>query len=324
LLATLLGLLAFVAQPFVQPVSSRVPPADPARLRAAVEHLSVALYPRSFGSANLDKAGRYIRDSFASVGARPEVQEFQVDGERFFNISARFGPKEGKVVVVGAHYDSHGDSAAAAMAERAFTKSTHTPGADDNASGVAGLIELARLLVAHPPSRPVELVAYTLEEPPHFRTDDMGSARHARALRSQEVELMISLEMIGYFSDAPGSQTYPVPGLTWLYPDTGNFIALVSRPQDWRETRRLKALMRGAANLPVRSINAFPVIPGIDFSDHLNYWAHGMPAVMVTDTAFNRNLEYHGPGDTFERLEYAKMAEVVQGVLAFLVASPAP
>jgi Zn-dependent M28 family amino/carboxypeptidase len=138
--AALLGLLAFVVQPLVEPVNSHVAPADPARLRAAVEHLSVALYPRSFGSANLDKAGRYIRDSFASVGARPEVQEFQVDGERFFNVSARFGPKEGKLVVVVAHYDSHGDSAAAAMAGRAFIKSTHTPGADGNASGVAGLI----------------------------------------------------------------------------------------------------------------------------------------------------------------------------------------
>lgn len=282
------------------------------RLQAHVRHLSTVTVPRSFEQAEtLAAAARYVHDELAATGARVERQAVKVEGESFHNIVARFGPAQGPLLVIGAHYDSHGH--------------TRTPGADDNASGVAGLIELARLLVAHPPTQPVELVAYTLEEPPHFRSDDMGSARHAQALAAsgRPVELMISLEMIGYFSDAEGSQHYPVPGLSWLYPSRGNFIGIVSRPQDWRETRRLKAAMRGAAPLPVESINTVPAVPGVDFSDHLSYWRAGLPAVMVTDTAFARNLEYHQAGDTHDRLDYRRMAQVVQGVFAF-VASRSP
>jgi Zn-dependent M28 family amino/carboxypeptidase len=184
---------------------------------------------------------------------------------------------------------------------------------------VAGLIELALALAAQPPARPVELVAYTLEEPPFFRSAAMGSMQHARALHEAgtEVALMISLEMIGTFSDAPGSQRYPVPGLSLIYPDQGNFIAIVSRVQDIAATRALKASMRGATPLPVRSINAPPALVGVDFSDHLSYWTHGYPAVMVTDTAFYRNEHYHQPTDTADRLDYRRMAQVVEGVAAF-------
>src|SRR5262249_2014507 len=152
-----------------------------------------------------------------------------VQGERFFNVVARFGPAEGPLLVVGAHYDSYGDSIAAARAGT-YGPETHTPGADDNASGVAGLIELAHLLARQPPGSPVERAAYTLGEPPPFRTDHRGSCGHARGLArdGRAVELMISLEMIGYFSDAEDSQVYPVPGMGWLYPTKGNFIAIVS------------------------------------------------------------------------------------------------
>ena len=183
-------------------------------MRANVQQLSQALYPRSFDQPRrLAAAGRIVRDAFAAAGAKVEEQEVLVQGERFFNVVARFGPAEGPLLVIGAHYDSYGDAIAASRAGT-HGPATHTPGADDNASGVAGLIELAHLLALHPPERPVELVAYTLEEPPHFRTEHMGSCRHARSGRA--VQLMISLEMIGYFSDAEGSQVYPVPGLGWL------------------------------------------------------------------------------------------------------------
>jgi Zn-dependent M28 family amino/carboxypeptidase len=118
-----------------------------------------------------------------------------------------FGPSAGEVVVVGAHYDAHAG----------------TPGADDNASGVAWLIELAGLLGRNPPSGPVDLVAYTLEEPPHFKSGSMGGVQHVRSFRKagQAVRLMLALEMIGFFSDDAGSQHYPHPSLAWLYPDTG-------------------------------------------------------------------------------------------------------
>jgi Zn-dependent M28 family amino/carboxypeptidase len=311
---------AVTTQPFVVPVPSQVPSPDEARLRSTVRHLSEALYPRSFDQPRrLAAAGRYVRDAFAAAGAKVEEQDVLVQGERFFNIVARFGPAQGPLLVVGAHYDSYGDAIAASRAGK-HGPDTHTPGADDNASGVAALVELAHLLAQHPPARPVELVAYTLEEPPHFRTEHMGSCWHARGLvrSTRTVELMISLEMIGYFSDAEGSQTYPVPGLGLLYPTKGDFIAIVSRLQDWSETRRLKAAMAGASDLPVYSINTLPLVPGVDFSDHRCYWDEGIPAVMVTDTAFNRNAEYHGARDTFDSLDYRRMAKVVQGVYAYI------
>jgi Zn-dependent M28 family amino/carboxypeptidase len=227
---------------------------------------------------------------------------------------------DGALMVVGAHYDSHGDAAAGAMFARGFTADTHTPGADDNASGVAGLIELAHLLGQRPPSHAVELVAYALEEPPYFRTEDMGSVRHAHALAAtkRDVRLMLSLEMIGVFSDAPGSQRFPVLGMQPLYSDRGDFIALVGDFGDFANMRRAKALMSGASDLPVRSISAPATLQGIDFSDHRSYWAEGYPALMVTDTAFFRNAHYHRAGDTHEKLDYRRMAQVVQSVFALV------
>lgn len=312
---------AITTQPFVSPMASTPPTADETRLRADVVHLSQTLYPRSFDQPEkLDAAGSYILAAFGAAGAAVAEQEVLVEGERFRNIVARFGPASGKLLVVGAHYDSHGLAGVASATGKTFGPDTHTPGADDNASGVAGLLELARLLARTQPSRPVELVAYTLEEPPHFRTAHMGSAWHAKSLAQvgHHVDLMISLEMIGFFSDTEGSQHFPVPGMGLLYPDKGNFIAIVSRLQDWSHVRQLKAAMMGATDLPVHSINTLPAVPGVDFSDHRSYWHHDMPAVMVTDTAFYRNTGYHGPGDTADRLDYHRMAKVVQGVYAFI------
>ena len=149
----------------------------------------------------------------------------------------------------------------------AISPQTHTPGADDNASGVAALIELGGALARDPPAQPVELVAWTLEEPPFFRTRDMGSARHADALKAAgtDVELAISIEMIGYFSDAPGSQQYPIPGMRYAYPDRGDFIALVGRFGDFVAMRRAKAVFAGSTALPVTSINAPALVPASIF-----------------------------------------------------------
>jgi Zn-dependent M28 family amino/carboxypeptidase len=311
--------IAIVTQPLVTPGPAAQAAVDPARLEAHVRQLSETLHPRSHDQfANIDRAARYVEAQLLATGARVSVQDVVVKETTYRNIIARFGPDQGPVLIIGAHYDSHGDAAEGAKSPRGHTPESHTPGADDNASGTAGLIELARLLVRSPPPRPVELVAYTLEEPPHFRTGHMGSAWHARSLKAtgRPVDLMLSLEMIGYFSDAPGSQNYPVPGLSLLYPDRGDFLALVGRLGDFGAMRRIKGLMAGATDLPVRSINAPPMIPGVDFSDHLNYWAEGYPAIMVTDTAFMRNHAYHQAGDTADRLDYVRMAKVVQAVFA--------
>jgi Zn-dependent M28 family amino/carboxypeptidase len=308
-------LLALVTQPWVTAIPGTSPAVSPDALKAHVKKLSVDLYPRSFASSrNLYLAGDYIEQGFRRSGADVSVQAFSADGEPYRNIIAHFGPKTGPLLVIGAHYDGVNDAGEG----NGGPDAGDTHGADDNASGIAGLLELARLLGQHPPDHAVELAAYTLEEPPYFRTPDMGSAHHARWLREQgqEVRLMISLEMIGYFSDAPGSQDYPISSLSAVYPDRGNYIALVGKFSDFAAMRQVKALMKGASPLPVESINAPPLVPGIDFSDHLNFWAEGFPAMMVTDTAFNRNREYHKVGDTWDRLDYARMAEVVQGVYA--------
>jgi len=298
-------LAALVAQPVVTPVPSTPPAVDPARLEAHVKKLSVDFYPRSFDHvAKLARTAAYIEEQFKEAGAQVSIQDVVVDETRYKNVAARFGPERGRLLVIGAHYDSH----------------SGTPGADDNASGIAGLLELAHLLGRSAPGRPVELVAYTLEEPPHFRSPHMGSVWHARALKAEgrDVELMLSLEMIGYFSDSPGSQAYPLAAMKLAYPDRGNFIALVGQFGDFGLSRSVKAAMSGATDLPVYSLNAPAFVQGVDFSDHRSYWAQGYPALMVTDTAFMRNRNYHRAGDTFDKLDYKRMAMVVQSVYAVL------
>lgn len=296
-------LIAMTTQPLVGRIDLKVPAVSPERLKAHVRILSETLHPRSVAELdNLEAAASYIHAEFTAAGAAVADQWFEDRGEKYRNVIARFGPAEGPLLVIGAHYDSF----------------ETTPGADDNASGIAGLIELAGLLARHPPRRPVELVAYTTEEPPHFRASSMGSAHHAASLRAagRDVSLMLAIEMIGWFSDAEGSQTYPVPGMKLLYPDKGDFIAIIGRFHDWSDTRKVKAAMRGSGDLPVYSINTLPVIPGVDFSDHLNYRAESYPALMITDTAFYRNPHYHTAEDTYDKIDYDRMAKVVEAVFA--------
>lgn len=318
--ATGAALLFAVVQPGVDPRPSTPPAADAQRLRADVKRLSVDFYPRSYDRPeNLDRVAAWLRAEFERAGARVSEQPVMVEGQAYRNVIARFGPERGPLRVIGAHYDSFADAGADSGDERGYSPRTHTPGADDNASGVAGLLELARMLGRAPPSRPLELVAYTLEEPPHFRSEHMGSAWHARGLREsgREVEFMLSLEMIGRFSDRPGSQTYPLRGMHRLYSDRGDFVVVAGRMGDFGLTRKVKAAMAGATPLPVHSINAPPLlVQGVDFSDHLSYWREGFPALMVSDTAFLRSRRYHQAGDTYDTLDYARMAQVVQGAYA--------
>lgn len=317
-LCTLVFIGILTTQPFVaQAQAITNPDVSTDALKQHVKYLSVDVYPRSYDfPKNLELAANYIQSTLAAAGMQVEEQKFEVKGQAFRNLIVRFGPVEGKTLVFGAHYDSHGNHArGAALSAQGFSTQSHTPGADDNASGVAGLIELAKLLHANPPTQPVELVFYTLEEPPNFRTENMGSAWHARSMHEQyrAVDMMVAVEMIGYFTDEADSQAYPLAALKLIYPNTGNFIAVVGRYADMAQVRRVKSALNDG-DLPVRSINAPASIKGIDFSDHLNYWALGDKAVMVTDTSFYRNREYHLGGDTYERLSYPRMAQVVQGL----------
>jgi hypothetical protein len=278
---------------------------DPRNLREHVEVLSKQFVPRDADHPQiLLKAADHIATEFRSNGARVGYQEFEVDYTRYKNVIAEYGPETLDVVVIGAHYDTAGDQ----------------PGADDNASGVAGLLELGRLLSGVQLQSKVLLAAYVLEEPPHFRTGDMGSAVHAKSLRQRgaSVKLMISLEMIGYFSETENSQGFPFPLLKLFYPSRGNFVLVVDRLLSNR-AREVKKWMSAANDLSVYSINAPAIIPGVDFSDHMNFWHQGYPAVMVTDTSFYRNDAYHTRRDTADRLDYDKMAQVVHGVYNYVI-----
>jgi Zn-dependent M28 family amino/carboxypeptidase len=302
-LAAFGGGLAWISQPIGwAPSAEPVERIDPRRLEVHVRTLAETVAPRHWKRQdNLDRAAAYVGAQLAEAGARVTEQVYAVEGAgRYRNVIGSFGSESGGRVVVGAHYDAAGP----------------WPGADDNASGVAGLLELARLLGAGTPAARVDLVAFTLEEPPYYDTPSMGSHVHAAALRRDGVAVrgMIALEMIGYFSDAPGSQRLPFSILKVVYPSTGNFIAVIGRLGETRLTRRVKRAMQGATTLDVYSMNAPTWVPGIDFSDHRSYWAHAYPAVMVTDTAFYRNDRYHTPRDTPDTLDYRRMAEVVRGV----------
>lgn len=328
-LATLFGISGCVMTQPIKGAKKVSLPSDlqisPQRLQSHVRVLSEDLVGRSFDQPEtLQKAAEYIAAELAKSGVVAERQRFEVGGHSYENLIARFGPKDGKqpLLIMGAHYDSAMLGDGYVPIDPQAPARRHTPGADDNASGVAGLLELVRVLSANPPAQPVELVFYTLEEPPNFRSDDMGSYRHALSLkeRNQNVRLMLSVEMIGYFSDEPGSQSYPLAPLSWIYPDKGNFIGLIGELKNFAEMRSTKSLMRGAADeekpLDVRSLNSPRFVHGVDFSDHLNYWRLGYPAIMVTDTSFMRNPHYHQSTDTWDTLDYARMAQVVRMLAA--------
>lgn len=274
---------------------------DAARLKAHVSTLCGTFHPRdSQHPETLVKCADYIARHFAKAGAVVDVQEFDVDGRQYRNVIGRFGVGMGTKVVVGAHYDTCGD----------------TPGADDNASGIAALIELAYLTGKNAPGREVELVAYVLEEPPYFRTRFMGSAIHAKSIADAKARVagVIVLEMVGCFKDELGSQAYPSVLMRLVYPNRGNFVAVVGRWDQGDWIKAVKRGMQGTTDLPIYSIRAPSVIPGIDYSDHLNYWPYGIKAVMITDTSFYRNRTYHTSDDTPDQLDYRRMSQVVVAV----------
>ncbi|MES3039132.1 MAG: M28 family peptidase [Bdellovibrionota bacterium] len=279
-------------------------------LKAHVIALSSITPSRSFDQPqSMYTAKQYITDSLNKMGYKIRLQEVYSEDNIYHNIIARYGDENAtEVIVVGAHYD---------------TASKDNPGADDNASGVAALLEIANLFAQNknPTKVPIEFVAYTLEEPPSFGGKGMGSAYHAEELARNKVtvKFMMSLEMIGYYSNDWFSQDYPFSFFYLLYPWTGNFIALVSVPADRGLIQDFKKAMIPELNTTVYSVNAPATLPGIDFSDHRSYWAFDWPALMITDTAYLRNKNYHTPQDTADRLDYKKMSDVVGGIYKALV-----
>ncbi|MEW6621381.1 MAG: M28 family peptidase [bacterium] len=272
-------------------------------LRIHVEKLALDIGERNFAKyEELEKAADYIMSEFSRYGYTFKLQQYQIEGRIYKNIIVSLkGTKEpDKIIIIGAHYDSV----------------LGTPGADDNASAVAGLLELARLVsLKEKPAKTIKFIAFTNEEPPFFQTGQMGSMIYAKeAYRYKEkIEAMICLEMIGYFRQEKNSQTYPFP-LNFFYPDTGNFIAVVGNRASKKLVNKVTSAFKKHSNFPIESIAAFSIVPGIDFSDHASFWEYGYEAVMITDTAFYRNPHYHSPTDLPHTLHYQDLAEVVKGL----------
>ncbi|MGZ4054814.1 MAG: M28 family peptidase [Bacteroidia bacterium] len=250
----------------------------------------------------LNECAHYIFIEFKKLTDSVSEQKYFVGTKEYKNVICSFGPQDGERIIIGAHYDVCDDQ----------------PGADDNASGVAGLLEIARLLKEQSSNLKyrVDLVAYTLEEPPNFRTANMGSAVHAKMLHDNHIKVkaMICLEMIGYYSDKKKSQEYPIGLMKLFYPRKANFIAVIGKMGQGKTTREIRNKLNDKSSVRAISLNAPAVVPGIDFSDHLNYWKYGYVAVMITDTSFYRNANYHERSDTLETLNIDKMAEVIKGV----------
>lgn len=254
----------------------------------------------------LDSVASYIHGQFSRFSSDVSYQPYTVEGRSYRNVIASFGPKAARRIIVGAHYDVCGKQ----------------DGADDNASGVAGLLALARILRTDSLKDRIDLVAYTLEEPPYFRTPLMGSYVHAQSLDREKVKVrgMISLEMIGYFSDAPDSQEYPVGALSWVYGRKGDYITIVKQTGGGDFAFDLKRAYFTHNTLPAKAFAAPGFFGGIDLSDHRNYWSFGYSAVMLTNTAFYRNHEYHLEGDTLGRLDIGRLGLVVDGLQRALMA----
>jgi Peptidase family M28 len=277
-------------------------PITPERLRAHVVKLAAEIGDRNvFRPAALAAAADYIAGQWQAFGYRVERQEFEAQGVVCANLEVeRQGRvRAGEILLIGAHYDSV----------------RGCPAANDNGSGVAALLELARRFAEVEPACTVRFVAFVNEEPPFFMTRKQGSMVYARAARQRgdDIRLMASLETMGYFSDAPGSQRYP-PLFRYFHPDRGNFLGLVSDLRSRRAMLRLAAAFRAASDFPLEHTTAFRWIPGVAWSDHRSFWRAGYPAVMITDTAFYRYRYYHTVQDTPDKLTYDRFARATEGL----------
>jgi len=274
------------------------------RLKEHLEMLAGEIGERNIlGSVypQLDAARVYIREQFEQSGYRIQEQAFRVLHQEVYNIEATLpgSALADQILVLGAHYDTV----------------SGCPGANDNGSGIAGLLEAARLLSGRSLARTVRFVAFVNEEPPFFQTDNMGSLVYARACRRRADKIvgMISLETIGYYSDVEQSQQYPPP-FSLYYPSVGNFIAFVGNLKSRSFVRRSIGLFRHRAAFPSEGVAAPSFIPGIGWSDHWSFFEQGYPALMVTDTAPFRYPHYHTSQDTPDKIDYDRTARVVVGI----------
>lgn len=280
--------------------------ADTLLLKEHLTRLIDTEAPRKYTNIEvLNDVAAYINEIFEEYGDTTYYQSYEAYDQEYKNVICVFGKDNEETIVVGAHYDVCGDQ----------------DGADDNASGVAGLLELARLLKGQELKYRIELVAYTLEEPPFFRSLLMGSHVHAKSLYDQKREVygMFCLEMIGYYDDSKGSQDYPLGFLKLFYGKRGDYITLVNKMNKEKFARRFSKKFKGSDIIKTKKFTGPKGLEGVDFSDHLNYWKYGYSALMITDTAFYRNKNYHQTTDTMETLDLERMGKVVDATLTALL-----
>ena len=248
----------------------------------------------------LNAAADFIENSFSRAGLQPRRDSYEMHGQACHNIEAEIRGASPRILLVGAHYDSVLGS----------------PGANDNGSGVAAMLALARRFVGRKTEHTLRFVAFVNEEPPYFLSNEMGSFVYAGRCktRGDRIDAMISLETIGYFSDAPHSQTYPAPGLGILYPKVGNFIGFVGNVGSRALLRRSVALFRKHAKIPSEGAALPAFIPGVSWSEQWSFWRNGYPGIMITDTAPFRYPYYHSGSDTPDKLDYDRFALVVSGM----------
>lgn len=266
-------------------------------LKGHVKRLSDDIGDRSvFRYEKLQEAKEYIIGEFKSYGYEVETQGYTIYGRYSENIIVTKKGRLDSVIIIGAHYDT-----------------CFNPGADDNASSVAGLLELARLFSGVETNYTIRFIAFVNEEPPFFKSKNMGSYQYLQTIKGEDIRGAIILEMIGYYNNKLFSQKYPfLFGL--FYPNRANFIAIISNFESRRFAKEIKANFRRHSRFPIESVATFSFVPGVDFSDNWSFWKAGIPAVMITDTAFYRYPYYHSEQDTYEKLDYDSLAEVVYGL----------
>jgi hypothetical protein len=275
-------------------------------LRADVQHLAVEIGERNMWHyPQLSAAADFIENSFSRAGLQPRRDSYELHGQVCHNIEAEIPGISQKIVLVGAHYDSVFGS----------------PGANDNGSGVAALLALARRFAGKTTQHTLRFVAFVNEEPPYFLSGQMGSFVYASRCkgRGDRIDGMISLETIGYFSDAPHSQSYPAPGLGIFYPKVGNFIGFVSNLHSRALLLRVIALFRENGKIPSEGAALPAFIPGVSWSDQWSFWRHGYPGIMITDTAPFRYPHYHSSTDMPDKLDYDRFTLVVSGMEKVIV-----
>jgi hypothetical protein len=269
-----------------------------------VKHLSETIGSRSFNEpSKIASARDYIVRTLRTYDLIPTTQDFQVNNTTFSNIIITFNGQRLKeeIIVIGAHYDTV----------------LGTPGADDNASATAMLLEIAKIMADSKPDRTLTLVFFVLEEPPIFGTTNMGSRIFARRAREKNMDIraMISLEMVGYFSDRKGKQGFPLPLMSLFYSNTPDFIGVVGNLKSKSLVKQVKNGLKAGCSVPVETLTAPSIVPGVSLSDHASFWKEGYPAIMITDSAFYRNPNYHQSTDTKDTLNYQTMAELLKGLI---------